>query len=342
MKKRFLVTVMVLLMITAFSTAALGLESQEQDAIRVFVDGEQLVFDVQPIATSERVLAPMGPVLDSLGYVLDWEPLTMTASAKYLDQIEIVHVIGTDIVYVNGEARRMDVASLAMDGRTMVPLRFFSEILNYSVEWNGAENAAYIDTGAPLAPPSGQLNASSYFPMTQGNSWDLSNGGFENSGFKENVSWGSGPYYQTWWEVPGISQDVKVYEIQPDMVKIIFREQEEPPNPSLPMEHWATMCVFQQEGFTANVSQVVLQGPIAPGTEWSDDYDSCTIVSVDEIVETPAGTFDGCVKVERVSSSSDTVIFDYYSPGVGPVKRDYVMDGQPSYASSLLEAYTVK
>lgn len=340
MKRRASIWIIALIsLMLAMPGASPGAEEASQDEIRIFVDGEQLLFDVPPIITSERVLAPMRAVLEGLGYSLSWEPLTQTATGIYGNDITIVHSIGTDVVMVNGVPKTMDVASQAIDGRTMVPLRFFSEILDYEVEWRAEENAAYIFSGSTVSDYPAQNTARYFFPMAQGNSWDLSNGGLEDSGYKLNVLFASDPYYQCWAEVPGMSDDVVVYEWQSDAVRIIFSEMRAGADN---MSDWASLDLIHQDGFTSNQNYIVLMAPVAAGTEWTDDFNTCTIVSADETVVTPAGTFAGCCKVERVSPGSDTVVFDYYAPGIGPVKRDYTIDGEAFFKSSLLEAYTVQ
>ena len=46
----------------------------------------------------------------------------------------------------NGVTDSIDVAPVITDGRTMVPLRFVSEQLGASVDWDASNNAVMIDT----------------------------------------------------------------------------------------------------------------------------------------------------------------------------------------------------
>ena len=82
----------------------------------------------------------------------------------------------------------------------------------------------------------------------------------------------------------------------------------------------------------------LLCGPIAAGTRWSavlsvSSTERYEIAAVGERVETPAGAFDGCVKVRahnRAAPGTDHVLEISYAPGVGPVRIETyaVVDGK--------------
>lgn len=343
MKKVIMTITMVGLLVLAVPSAvpASAEPAGAGSDIQVYVDDEKVIFDVQPVVSEQRVLAPMRAVLDSLGYHIDWDQQNMTVAATHEGDTEIVHVIGTDQVLVNNQSMTMDVPSFAVEGRTMVPLRFFSEILGYDVKWSATENAAYIATAAPVGITREKYMATYYFPMAAGNKWDLTNGGIEDCGYRLEILYASDPYYQAWFEITGMSEDVIVYENRPEAVKVIFSEIQEGSDPDYPLSYWAALDLVKQEGFTSNKEETVLQGPVDAGITWSDGYSDYRIVSVDETVETPAGTFAGCAKVERSGSDSATVVYDYYAPGIGPVCREYMMNGQPLFKPSLLESFTI-
>jgi hypothetical protein len=75
-------------------------------------------------------------------------------------------------------------------------------------------------------------------------------------------------------------------------------------------------------------SRRLLCGPIAPGTSWSSvvsvsSTERYEIAAVGETVSTPAGRFDGCVRVRahnRAPRGTDHVLEITYAPGVGPVR----------------------
>jgi hypothetical protein len=72
----------------------------------------------------------------------------------------------------------------------------------------------------------------------------------------------------------------------------------------------------------------LLCGPIVQGTSWSSvvsvsSTERYEIAAVGERVSTPAGQFDGCVRVRahnRAPRGTDHVLEITYAPGVGPVR----------------------
>ncbi len=91
----------------------------------------------------------------------------------------------------------------------------------------------------------------------------------------------------------------------------------------------------------------LLCAPIEVGTRWSSvvaagSTERYEIAAVGEAVETPAGRFDGCVRVRahnRASAGMDHVLEISYAPGVGPVRIETfaVVDGKatPQVRASL-------
>ena len=79
-------------------------------------------------------------------------------------------------------------------------------------------------------------------------------------------------------------------------------------------------------------SRSLLCGPIAVGTRWSSvlsphSTENSEIVAVGERVTTPAGTFDGCVRVRaNTRAAADTELINEisYAPGVGPVRIEVI------------------
>ncbi len=75
-------------------------------------------------------------------------------------------------------------------------------------------------------------------------------------------------------------------------------------------------------------SRRLLCGPLVQGTKWSSivsvsSTERYEIAGVGETVETPAGKFDGCVRVRahnRAAKGTDHVLEITYAPGVGPVR----------------------
>lgn len=101
--------------------------------IKVLIDDEEVYFDQDPIIYSNRVLVPIRAVMESIGANVEWDNNNITLTK---DNTNIEITIGETEVLLNGEILNLDVPAQIISGRTLVPVRFISQCLNYNVEWN--------------------------------------------------------------------------------------------------------------------------------------------------------------------------------------------------------------
>ena len=123
-----------------FSLTALA-----EDDIKVYLNHDEVTFAQTPILQDGRTLVPMRAIFENLGAVVEWEGASETIKATK-DSDVIIIVVGSDKAYVNGETKELDVPANIINDRTLVPLRFVSEALNYSVDWNGETRSVHITT----------------------------------------------------------------------------------------------------------------------------------------------------------------------------------------------------
>ena len=108
----------------------------DKDVISVYINGNLLVFDKPPVIENERTLVPMRAIFEALEAEVTWDNDTNTATAVKDGNVVSI-TIGSDVMYKNGEAIRLDVAArLIDDGYTFVPLRAVSEAFGCDVQWN--------------------------------------------------------------------------------------------------------------------------------------------------------------------------------------------------------------
>ncbi len=113
--------------------------------IKVTVNGALIDFDVPPTAIDGTTMLPVRYALEPLGaeFVWDGENQTVTVTAKGKT---IVLTVGSATALVDGEEKTMTQPAMAIDGRTLIPIRFVSEELGYNVDWDG-ETSTVIITG---------------------------------------------------------------------------------------------------------------------------------------------------------------------------------------------------
>jgi len=108
--------------------------------VDVLFDGQPIESDVPSILYQERTLVPVRFIANYLNAEVEWKQETNEAIIRTADK-EIILKINSSDVIVNGETQKIPYnvpAKLVNDARTMVPLRFVSEILGFKVDWDEA------------------------------------------------------------------------------------------------------------------------------------------------------------------------------------------------------------
>lgn len=101
------------------------------------VNGQEVILNAAPFINSEtgRTMVPIRFVSEQLGAQVEW--LKDTRQVKItLNDITIILTIGSNVVLVNGQAVEIDGPAELANGRTYVPLRFVSETLGATAEWD--------------------------------------------------------------------------------------------------------------------------------------------------------------------------------------------------------------
>jgi hypothetical protein len=137
--------------IAAFLVASLPAAAQ----VAVTVNGNQVNFNPEPIIQAGRVFVPLRGVFERLGASVVYSDGTINATG---DGRNISLQIGSTQATIDGQPQTLDVAPFIVGASTYVPLRFVSEALGASVNWDDSDHVVSIDTqGAPQAnngPPS--------------------------------------------------------------------------------------------------------------------------------------------------------------------------------------------
>lgn len=84
--------------------------------------------------------------------------------------------------------------------------------------------------------------------------------------------------------------------------------------------------VAQKEGVT--VGDFILKNPIVLGAEWNVFAGKARIISVNQTVTGPGGSYADCVVVEALRSEPTRLSRTTYAPGVGPVEIEVQVQSQ--------------
>lgn len=109
----------------------------------VAVGGKLLGFSVPPVTERDRILVPMRFLFEKLGAQVSWDPEKLGATAEVNGQT-VTFFIDQLTVWTGGEPAEMDVPARLIQDKTMVPLRFLSESLGYTVTWDEETRTASV------------------------------------------------------------------------------------------------------------------------------------------------------------------------------------------------------
>ena len=127
------------------SSNTIVLTIDEHDAL---VYGITKTNDVAPKVVNDRTMLPARFVAENLGATVEWDGekqlVTITGKTEKQEDVIILITIGSDYAKVNGEDVKLDSPAFVENDRTYTPIRFISENLGATVEWNETEQTVTI------------------------------------------------------------------------------------------------------------------------------------------------------------------------------------------------------
>ena len=166
--KKIIILFTIIMTILVFSTVsfansniqiAVNGSSLGVPKVNVLMDGNALKSEVPSFIMGSRTLVPIRFVAESFGAIVDWENSTRTATINHNGN-KVDLSIDSNVVLVNGNRVQLDENSTPKlvtfkelkDSRTMVPVRFVSEVLGYIVDWDKNTYTAKISSPASASP----------------------------------------------------------------------------------------------------------------------------------------------------------------------------------------------
>ncbi|MBS7226572.1 MAG: copper amine oxidase N-terminal domain-containing protein, partial [Clostridiaceae bacterium] len=129
MKRNILFGLAAALCLTGMASA------KAASAPTVWLDGEQMTFEVAPVIENDRTMVPYRAIFEKLGYQVGWDADTRSVTAvKGSTTMKLT--IGSKTVTVNGGTVTSDTAPVIRQDRTLVPLRLVSEYSGCDVLWD--------------------------------------------------------------------------------------------------------------------------------------------------------------------------------------------------------------
>lgn len=144
MKKHLSIILALLLVFSLGSAIAYAGPS----AVNVVVNDKPVVFPDQGAfidPDTGRTFVPIRFVSEALGAAVNWDEAAQIAAVSFGDSV-ITMPVGSSQAAVNEEYVQLDAPAMLQNQRVMVPLRFVSEVLGKTVEWNETERTVYVSS----------------------------------------------------------------------------------------------------------------------------------------------------------------------------------------------------
>ena len=114
-------------------------------AADVNIDRKPLQMDVSPTVINGRTMVPMRSIFEGLGAAVEWNSYTRGITAQKEDKT-ITLYLNEKNAFINGVSHSLDTPAVAVNGRTMVPVRFVAESLDCKVYWDSYNQLVSIFT----------------------------------------------------------------------------------------------------------------------------------------------------------------------------------------------------
>ena len=103
--------------------------------IQIQLDGKQLTTSVAPVQAKGTTLVPLRIISENLGAIVDYNKTSQQITIQK-ESKTIILTLGKSKALVNNSEKSLTLAPTLLQSTTMVPLRFVSENLDCSVNWN--------------------------------------------------------------------------------------------------------------------------------------------------------------------------------------------------------------
>jgi hypothetical protein len=164
MKKRFLALALAFTMVVSLFSSNLFAYASES-LVKIIVNGELIESDVDAYVNDDsRTMVPIRFVSEALGATVSWDSETQTVTVVKDDSTMIL-TVGSVTYTLNDTTMTMDTKLVIVDDRTMVPVRFVSEALGNTVDWDESNSTVLIgdDTfngeGGMMGPEDGMMGS---------------------------------------------------------------------------------------------------------------------------------------------------------------------------------------
>jgi len=119
----------------------------------LIVNGDVLKdLPMPPVILQDYTYVPVREVFEHMGAVVDWKDCSREIYIGHGDNL-IVMEIGKPVININNVNMSIPVAPRIINDKTMIPVRFASELFGFDVGWNDATRTVTVNEPPPKATP---------------------------------------------------------------------------------------------------------------------------------------------------------------------------------------------
>ncbi|MCT4618210.1 MAG: stalk domain-containing protein [Marinisporobacter sp.] len=137
MKKILLISICIVLLCTCSIYAA--------DINEITLNGEVMIFSVEPIIENEITLVPMRDIFEALGATVTWNGEDQSVFAVK-DDVSVWLQEGNTLAGINNQQITLSIAPKVINGTMLVPIRLITETFGGKVDWDGDNKKIIITT----------------------------------------------------------------------------------------------------------------------------------------------------------------------------------------------------
>lgn len=146
MRKLILGIVMAFgLMSVGQSGIAAPIVTEKSRNIEIVVNGDFIKMDVQPVMNHNHLLIPIRS-LSSLGLSYSFNSSTKVTTVKNGDGDYLKISVNSKTAYKNEKPIQMEIPAQNKDGRVLVPIRFITESLGYTVQFESIRKFVFVNS----------------------------------------------------------------------------------------------------------------------------------------------------------------------------------------------------
>lgn len=145
----------IILTFAAILVTLFGINAYAADKIEIYIDGELLECEAEPVNINERVLVPVRAIFEALDSEVSWDGVGRTVwslkDGAFICLPVDNEIMSTGIYNSNGEGVwvdqiYLDTPAQIINDYTYVPIRAVAEALSTNVSWDGENDRVVIDS----------------------------------------------------------------------------------------------------------------------------------------------------------------------------------------------------